>query len=132
MKGITPVISIILLLMIAIAIIGFAFYWFTSVSKTAQSETDKALQQTKKQINTAAIIDNIDSVNNQTAIKNIGTETISINELIIYVDNALIASTSCPGTALAAGKTVTCTNSTINGCSTIRITTIGSGDEKSC
>lgn len=132
MKGITPVIAIILLLMITIALAGFAFVWFGRVGQQVTNQTAEQLAEQQRKQATSAIIDNIDAANGIVTIRNSGTVTINTNELGIYVDGTPIQCTGL-GATIAPGATATCTNTTvIPGCVSVRITTVGTGDQRSC
>ena len=86
MKGITPVIAIILLLLITISMVGFAFMWFTRMAETASQTGTLQLNQTIGQMTQRVRIDNING--NTLTIRNIGTQAISSSSLAFYVDNA--------------------------------------------
>lgn len=111
MKGITPVIAIILLLLITISMVGFAFVWFTRMAETASQAGTSQLNQTLGQMTQKVRIDNING--NTLTIRNIGTQAIPSSSLAFYVDNA---QKGCDGTSgnpidaftLAAGETKAC------------------------
>lgn len=106
MKGITPVIAIVLLLMITISMVGFAFIWFTRVTELASQKTETQLGEQLKQ---AAMKIRIDSTaTNSITIRNIGTETITGAQIKLYVNDVPV---TCTFTDMAAGsvQTQTCT-----------------------
>ncbi len=114
MKGITPVIAIILLLLITISMVGFAFMWFTRMAETASQAGTLQLNQTIGQMSQKVRIDNING--NTLTVRNIGTQAIPSSSLAFYVDNA---QKGCDGTldpapndvdsfTLATGETKAC------------------------
>lgn len=133
MKGITPVIAIILLLMITIALIGFAFVWFTSIAGTLTNQTGQQLTQQQRKMMTSAKIDALDTTSGTLVIRNTGTVALKISELEVYVNNtAPVSDCSFTKTELTPGETDSCTSGAFQDCINIVITTIGTGDTKSC
>ena len=132
MKGITPVIAIILLLLITISMVGFAFVWFQRVASTATAATDTQLQS---QLNQQAQTIRIESVNGVTiALRNIGTQAITDNSISIFVNGTSTKSGSCPNGAASTGATFSCT-STVNVCSgssIVKATSLGNTDQVTC
>ncbi len=59
-KGITPVIATILLLLITISMVGFAFVFFQRTTQTAARSGEEQLNQTTGQITTLFSIDGVD------------------------------------------------------------------------
>jgi len=135
-KGITPVIAIILLLMITIALIGFAFVWFTSVTGTLANQTGTQLTEKQRQMATAAKIDNIDTANGEVTIRNIGTVDLDLSEVEVYADGKKVDCDWGGTTVVPARGTATCKEQggeeKIKNCNSIEITTIGQGDTRSC
>jgi len=139
-KGITPVIAIILLLMITIALIGFAFVWFTSISATLTNQTSQQLTEQQRKMMTAAKIDNMlvdqPAGSNILYIRNTGTVKLLKSETKVYVNDSI--EIDCPSSDIDPGDVDACTpttgdqNAILGGCGTIKITTIGTGDVKSC
>lgn len=134
MKGITPVISVILLLLISIAMIGFAVTWFFRTSQNWENTTQTDMDWRMRTMATKVRIDTIDSISGYFTIKNTGTIAINKNQVSVYVDDVMI---SCPSNAawpneLQPGDTATCTNAQIIGCEKIKITTVGSPDIATC
>lgn len=127
MKGITPVIAIILLLLITISMVGFAFVWFSRMTVGITNQTGEQIQQ---QIAAASKKVSIDSVTTANIwIRNIGTATIPIGEIGVYVNGAKVTCTwsgsISPGSVSACGV----------GCSaggTVRATAPGNYDERGC
>src|SRR3989344_2865569 len=85
MKGIEAIIAVILLLLITISVVGFAFLFFsriTTAGQAAENQTTEQLIQFSKQIG-------IDAYNgSQVTIRNTGTSTIGATEISIYVNGA--------------------------------------------
>ena len=84
MKGITPVIAVILLLLITIAIIGFTSVFFQQTVTTGGEQAQQAAAgQANKALQTAEIVD---VSNGKVTIKNVGTEPISTDNVGVFVD----------------------------------------------
>jgi flagellin-like protein len=127
MKGITPVIAIILLLLITISMVGFAFVWFSRMAVGITNQTEEQIQQ---QIAAAAKKVAIDSVTaGNIWVRNIGAASIPVGEISVYVNNAKVTCTwtgsIAPGAVSACGV----------GCAAggkARATAPGNYDERGC
>jgi len=131
MKGITPVIAIILLLLITISMVGFAFVWF---SKMTQQTTSSISDQTNRQVQAAGERVVIDSATNGNIyIRSIGNQQIPQTDLQVYLNGGVQA---CPAGIfpIGIGTTVDCTVAalTCNGAATVKVTTPGSTDQVTC
>ena len=58
-KGITPVIAIVLLLMLAVASVGIVSYWLSSTQRQAQTGMSEQIERQTEQMAAAIEIDNI-------------------------------------------------------------------------
>ena len=76
MKGITPVVAIILLLLITISMVGFAFVWFTRIGELTTQQTQTQLQS---QLDAAAQKVRIDSIDKTNPMKAIYIEKVTLN-----------------------------------------------------
>ncbi len=85
-KGISAVIAVILLLLITIAIVGFAFSFFQRTTQTATQTGEQQLGQQISQIGTHFVIDGVEK--NQVYVRNIGTSPLS--NLGFYVNNVAV------------------------------------------
>src|SRR3990167_2206605 len=82
MKGITPVIAIVLLLMITIALVGFAFIWFQSTFQTTTSTASSQIDQQTTAFGKTTIIEAVGVPNSgiqSISIRNTGNSDIDIN-----------------------------------------------------
>jgi flagellin-like protein len=87
-RGITPVIAVILLLLVTIAITGFAFLFFSRIASTSGRQIENETQYFVQQ---SGVRFAIESVGDNTAyIRNLGTSDI-VNPAV-YVDGNLIES----------------------------------------
>ena len=136
MKGITPVIAIILLLMITISLVGFAFVWFTRLTESMTNQTSESLNQQMLAQRTIVTIDNYDKTNGKLVIKNRGSVNLELNKVSVYVNGSgLISDCSwtASGTSIAPGAITTCTSNGLKTCTgTIVVTSIGTGDSRPC
>jgi len=143
MKGITPVIAVILLLLITIAVVGFAFVWFQRIAQTTtditEGELDALRQQTAKRVS----IDAIDVTATKVSIRNRGTVPIPIgttSEVSVYVGGALKTctwtGTDCTGISakISPGAVCTCDwpDASCTAGTPVRVTAPGGFDERTC
>ncbi len=109
MKGITPIVAIILLLLITISLAGVAFLWFTRMGETASQAGSSQLNKTTGLMMIRIRIDNIEpsplrgeggvggggpllpesQPGNAITIRNMGSRDISSSEMGFYVDNEI-------------------------------------------
>ncbi len=75
MKGITPIVATILLLLITISMVGFSFVFVQRTAQTSTQAGETQLNQTISQIGTAFSIENVN--NNKVYIRNRGTNALS-------------------------------------------------------
>lgn len=88
MKGITPVIATILLLLITISMVGFAYMWFSNILTGVGSS---AVNATESQINRMGQTIDIDSPKSGAiAVRNIGTKNIPSTSIVVYVNGVLV------------------------------------------
>ncbi len=133
MKGITPVIALILLLLITISLVGFAFIFFNrlmkSVTESTESEIENQLTMQAKKIK----IDNIAKNPSNTTIyvRNIGTALINSSELTVYLNDDLYR---CNETFLLGQSSVEpCTIlATCSSSDKISVVAPGNSDSKLC
>jgi len=131
MKGITPIIAIVLLLMITISMAGFAFIWFQRIGSIALNATEAGITAQQQSAGKLIRIDNVDTTNGKVTIRNIGTYTISKNEIMIYVDGAAITA-SCDKTSITPGQVMGCTADAIKTCNVVKVTAPGNDDSYTC
>ena len=112
MKGITPIITVILLLLIAVVMVGFAFGFFSNIFTTTSSETTTALNTTVSIYGKQIRIDSIDSSATRiVTLRAVGSKPISQGDIVLYVGGnpvTLFAGT-CPSTIINPGGTSICT-----------------------
>ena len=87
-KGITPVIAIILLLLITISMVGFAFVFFGRVTSSSGAQIENATQQLVQQGSARFAIEGVNS--NKIYLRNLGTAPIQNTGLGIYNNNNLV------------------------------------------
>jgi FlaG/FlaF family flagellin (archaellin) len=84
MKGITPIIGTILLLIISIAIVGFVFGFLSGIVGTSSEEASESMGHIIESMATRFTVDCVDVTGDNLYIRNTGTYTIS--DLTVYVD----------------------------------------------
>ena len=110
MKGISAIISIILLVMISISLAGLAWVWFFNITNNL---TTIATNATKEATNTMGMQARIEVAQFYSAnwvnatIRNIGTVNIDVAKLGIFVDGVLSTIYSPNTGMLAPGSTIT-------------------------
>jgi flagellin-like protein len=129
MKGITPVISIVLLLLITITIIGFVFVFFSRTMSTATNTTGTQIEAQQEKLQKTLVIENIQGTS--LTLRSTGTLTIASTEVSYYIDNAAV---NCTGwSSLAPGEIVSCTLSSSCGSgSTLKVVAPGGFDQYTC
>jgi len=86
MKGIAPIVSTILLLLITIAIIGVVFVFLGGVMGTSTEEASESMGHIIESMATRFSVAYVDTTGDNLYIRNIGEETISY--LHVFVDGA--------------------------------------------
>ncbi len=136
MKGLTPVISIILLLMITISMVSFAFIWFNRMSFFMQQKVENATQHQLEQYQVA--IENMDPPNGRIFVRNIGTIPVDVNYITVYVNGTKLIScswkskTGAPISTIPPNDIAICENDAIKGCRDIKISTSSMTDVYPC
>src|SRR3989338_7172640 len=86
MKGITPVIAIILLLLITISMVGFAFVWFQRVASTATQATD---EQLTAQLNKQAQQIKLEGASGTTVtLRSNGNVALPVGSIVLFVNGS--------------------------------------------
>jgi flagellin-like protein len=127
MKGITPVIAIILLLLITISMVGFAFIWFNRMMTTTTNETTRQTEEQLSQMGQKVSIDSTTASN--IYVRNIGSVSIPVTRIAVYVNGAAVSCTwsgsIAPGAVSACG--VGCASGGV-----ARAVAPGNYDERAC
>ncbi|MBI2076244.1 MAG: hypothetical protein HYT72_03280 [Candidatus Aenigmarchaeota archaeon] len=106
MKGITPVISVILLLLVAIAIVGLASGFFQRIFTQAGTGVDEQLNASTTQLGQTIKIDS--AAGTSVVVRSTGSKTMDLSSVKVFADNVPQTCTWSSPT-LAAGGTATCT-----------------------
>ena len=131
-KGITPIIAIVLLLMITISMVGFAWIWFQRLGASAMESVSAGMNNQTQSIGKIISIDNANGgADSVISIRNIGTQEIKSSEIGIYVDGN---AKSCAGlTDILPGQVVDCTIAGYDCAGKIvKVTAPGNYDEIMC
>ena len=136
MKGITPVVAIILLLLITIAVVGFAFGYFSTIMTTTGEAAGQQAEETTARLQKVVSIDNIydDAVNADVTVRNVGSQAILVGEIAFYADDVPVTTLTWIGSppSIAAGQTETATLTGMTGCISIRVVGPSNSDVKEC
>ena len=134
MKGITPVIAVILLLLITVSLVAFAFTWFTRIATTAatgiENQTGKLLATKSVRIENAKVSGTTTNID----LRNTGDVIINSGELAFYIeDGRVVGSLGCPA-SIAPGSVVTCSPPAVqcNATQRLRVSVPGGGDINIC
>ncbi len=95
MRGITPVVATILLLLITISITGVSFVFMQRTAQTSTLAGESQLNQTAGQVLTRFRIENIG--NGKAYIRNMGSTEISSSILAVYINNNKVDYTLASG-----------------------------------
>jgi flagellin-like protein len=130
-KGITPVVALILLLVIVIVIVGFSFGVFQGVVQSAGESAQTQAETTSGQVTQTVRIESIDAATGTVSVRNIGSNNINASTVGVYANGAYV---SCIGAdwsdqTIAAGSVSTCTDTGIQGCTIIRVTSPSGASE---
>src|SRR3989344_1903849 len=88
-KGITPIITVLLLLLIGVVLVGFAFAFFSDIFKATTRETETTVEQ---QLISAGKNVRIENVNgNNVTLRNMGTQNILNSDISFYVENTQVS-----------------------------------------
>jgi flagellin-like protein len=130
-KGITPVIAIILLLLITIAVIGFATGFFQSLVDTTSQQTTDATDTVTGNIQKTVSIEATSA--NSITIKNSGLIAIADGDLTFLVAGADVTGT-CTGITypLSPGQAATCGGITCTADAEVKISAPGNSPTKTC
>ncbi len=102
MKGITPIISVVLLLLIAIAIIGLAASWFFSTTQDVMTETENATETQAGKIKADFRLEG--SHSNQIYLRNPSEALLTKEALSIFINNNKVLSEDITMPDIEAGK----------------------------
>jgi len=131
MKGITPIIAVILLLLITVSMVGFAFVWFNRMMITATNQTGSQIESQTQQVGKTIRIDSISA--GAVSVRNTGSITIQTSEVSVYVAGALRTTAQCAWTTapITPGSTSVCTI-VCPASQVVRVTAPGNYDEVTC
>ncbi|MBI5347248.1 MAG: hypothetical protein HZB66_01415 [Candidatus Aenigmarchaeota archaeon] len=133
MKGITPVIAIVLLLMITIAMVGFAFVWFQGMWRTTSETTGSQITAQQEAMMKTIVIDNVACTTGKIYVRNTGSKEIAASEMSVYVGGTLSTCSITPN-PLTPGALGTCSHPTfpiVSG-TAVKATSPGSVDTTTC
>ncbi|MFC2143730.1 archaellin/type IV pilin N-terminal domain-containing protein [Candidatus Aenigmatarchaeota archaeon] len=115
MKGITPIIALILLLVIVIVVVGFAFGIFQGLISTAGESAQGQVTTTGENIQQTVSLENAYFFDAPLAanddewrisVRNQGTDDLDSSEVAVYIDGSLATCVWSPATIVS---TSTCT-----------------------
>lgn len=144
MKGVTPIIAIILLLLITISLVGFTYVWFSRIQQQLASGVEQQTATQLKNQGTSVRIDSIDKAASPCGIvyvRNMGTQIAETAKLTVYKNG--ITPVSCTwdvGANLNPGGVAKCTVASclqgaaqdLEDCTSVKVSSVGIGDIETC
>ncbi|MBI2578152.1 MAG: type IV pilin [Candidatus Aenigmarchaeota archaeon] len=128
-KGITPVVAIILLLLITVALVGFAFGFFQRVFTTSAQQTQTETQRLTETTGQTFRIENAAATS--VTIRNTGTSALNTASLSVYVDNVAATCTWSP-INITSGSIGSCTLGSSCSGKQLRVVGISAEDTVAC
>lgn len=95
MKGITPVIATILLVLIVVALGGVFAAWTSRVASTTTEAGTQQVETVTGQLQKSIAIDSVDCANGHIYVRNTGSVQIAQTEIGVYDDGAMVTINSC-------------------------------------
>ena len=131
-KGITPVVTTILLLLIAVVVIGLAFVFFQRVMTNVTDNAGNQINQSTSNMGKLISIDNVNAT--AVVVRNIGSSVISTSDIGVYVNDQSAACVGWSGLTIAVGGTKTCNFPATLQCTTgtVRVTGPTNDDTAAC
>lgn len=137
MKGITPIIAIVLLLAITISIVAFSFTYFQRITSGQFRKLEN--QTGSLSFGKAIAIESIDTKggNVKVYVRNVGSESIKEGELIVYVNGTaydcdLFKIDNTDTESLSVNEVGYC-NTTATSCTNkVKVSSPGNYDEMEC
>ena len=126
MKGIAPIVATILMLLIVIALVGFAYTFLSGIIGTAGEQTEEQLKATISQLSKGIWVES--AIDTKVIVRNLGTENIDTSEITVSPSDCSTWSLD----PISAGSASICTLPA--SCSGSIITVVGPSNtiEKDC
>ncbi|MFH0832800.1 MAG: archaellin/type IV pilin N-terminal domain-containing protein [Candidatus Aenigmatarchaeota archaeon] len=129
MKGVSPVIATILLLLITISLIGFVFMYMERSVTTTGEQTEEQLKEQIAKFSKGIWIDNAAAAS--VVVRNIGSQVVNATEIRLYVNDAAATCSWSSGT-IAPSSVATCTLSESCSGKNVKATGPSNDAKKSC
>lgn len=110
MKGITPVIAMILLVLIVVALGGVFAAWTSRITTTTTEAGEEQIEQVTQQLQKTISIDSVDCTGGFVYIRNLANAPLAGNEIGIYV-NGVAATPTCLPDPIPGGQVGSCDTS---------------------
>lgn len=128
-KGITPVVAVILLLLITVAIVGFAFGFFQRAFTTSSQQAQRETERLTESVGASFRIEN--AKDTLITLRNTGTGPLNTALLSVYVADVMKACTWSAGNITVSGIG-TCTLSSACTGSQVRVVGLSAEDAAAC
>ncbi len=107
LKGITPVVSVILLLLVTIAVVGFATGFFQRIMSAAGASAEQQLNVSTTQLSQTIKLDS--AAGTTVVVRSTGSKAIDLSSVTIFINNMPQTCTTWNPSVLTPGNTATCT-----------------------
>ena len=135
MKGITPVIATILLLLIVIAIVGYSFGFFQKIFQSSSDASQKQVDATVKQVGQSIRIESIGNSGQDIYIRNSGGSALTTTSIRTYVNGVPKTCGWGAVTSIASEGVEKCTLALADACASgneLKVTTAGLTVSETC
>lgn len=132
-KGITPVIAIVLLMLITLSIVGFAYVWFNQTAGDIGSAVTNTTESELAKMNKKIRIESCGVSANTVTIRNTGSQSVDLDSEVSYTINGASASPSsgCTG-SLSANAVDTCTFASVSDGDVVMVSAPGGTNTYTC
>jgi Tfp pilus assembly protein PilV len=127
----------VLLLMITISMVGFAWLWLSRLTTGAQANTTAQANQLANTAGQQVKIDSARSSTGAVTIRNVGASTVTLSTLSFYANGTVpVDVATCTwvpaGATLASGSLTTCTAPLLATCASVKVTSASGTDTAAC
>jgi flagellin-like protein len=131
-KGITPVIAVVLLMLITLSIVGFAYVWFNQTTSDIGSSVTNTTESELAKMNKKIRIESCGVSANTVTIRNTGSQSVDLDSELSYTINGASASPSgCTG-SLSANAVDTCTFASVSDGDVVMVSAPGGTHTYTC
>ena len=136
-KGLTDIIAIVLLLMITISMVGFAWMWLQRVSTNSLQSSSNQMDALSNKTSQILKVENVVKLAaGNVTVRSIGTATVLNTSIGVYVDGVAVTCTwranQLVAGAVPVGGIANCDNVNTATCNSVKVTAPGGEDIYDC